>query len=138
LLLESKVPFTQNRAIELEQAIMTKRGVYALPLLFSPMRNARLPTGSQRLDRQAVRLFEMKRAIPIGRVRNRFSFRRRSPCLRLPTPCVPLHPPARHAIHYFLRCDRLSESAYRWLAPSILNALEITIRLICQSSVSAG
>lgn len=92
---------------------MTKRGVYAFSRHFSPKRNARLLAGSLTLDRQAGRLCAMKRAISNGRGRNRFSFRRRSPCLPLPTPCVRLHPPACPAIHSFLRCDRLSESAYR-------------------------
>jgi hypothetical protein len=52
VLLESKVPFKQNRAIEVEQADTTKRGVYAFPLLFSPKRNARLLAGSLMLDRK--------------------------------------------------------------------------------------
>jgi hypothetical protein len=95
---------------------MTKRGVYALPQLSLPRLNDRPPTGSLMLDRQASRLCAMKHEIPIFRGQTRFSFRHRYPYLQLPMPCVPLHPPARRAIHSFQLCDRLCESAYRCIS----------------------
>ncbi len=60
--------------------------------------------------------FAMRCGIPVGRGRNRFSFRRHFPCSLLPRLCARLLSPARHAIHGFRRCEPLCVPIFRCIS----------------------
>jgi len=99
----SKVPCSRN-GVENERdqdvfVFKTKCAACEWHRLPWPKLNAPLPNGSLMLGHQARRPFAMRRGIPIGHDRRRFSFHRHFPCLPLPTLCVPLHPPAHHVLH---------------------------------------
>jgi hypothetical protein len=78
----------------------TKRATCASWRLSSPTPNALPLNDSLTLGHQTGRPFATRHGTTIDRGRNLFCFRR-FPCLPLPRLCVPLHPPARHAIRNF-------------------------------------
>jgi hypothetical protein len=93
-----------------------KHGACASPQPFWPRLNAPPLAVWPMLGRQVGRPFATRHGIPVGRGRNRFSFRRRFLCSLSPRLCVRLLSLGRHVIHNFRRCDPLCVPVFRCIS----------------------